>query len=157
MRSARTHLAAFAVDYGRVDSSGELLDAEDTSGWPVNRRRCRASGGAQSTRDPRYDVHRLAGDEGSANQFGVRQPGAPSEQFQAGELHARHRTRFHRPSNRPGLGVAPWLHAGDGQAVHDRLVAAGVPIVTPPFDRPFGRTFTFTDADGYAVTIHDKQ
>jgi len=32
-----------------------------------------------------------------------------------------------------------------------------VPIETAPFDGPFGRTFTFTDPDGDAVTIHDKQ
>jgi predicted enzyme related to lactoylglutathione lyase len=32
-----------------------------------------------------------------------------------------------------------------------------VPILTPPFDGPFGRTFTFADLDGYTVTIHDKQ
>ncbi len=58
---------------------------------------------------------------------------------------------------RPGLGVALWLHATDAQALHDTLEAAGVPIVAPPFDSPFGRTFTFTDPDGYAVTIHDKR
>ena len=58
---------------------------------------------------------------------------------------------------RPGAGVALWLRANDAQALHDRLETAGVPIVTPPFDGPFGRTFTFTDPDGYAVTIHDKQ
>ncbi|MFI7545258.1 VOC family protein [Actinoplanes sp. NPDC049599] len=57
----------------------------------------------------------------------------------------------------PGLGVALWLHSTDAQALHDALAAAGVPIVTPPFDSPFGRTFTFTDPDGYAVTIHDKR
>ena len=57
----------------------------------------------------------------------------------------------------PGLGVALWLHATDAQALHDTLEAAGVPIVAPPFDSPFGRTFTFTDPDGYAVTIHDKR
>lgn len=57
----------------------------------------------------------------------------------------------------PGLGVALWLHSTDAQALHDALAAAGVPVVTPPFDGPFGRTFTFTDPDGYAVTIHDKQ
>jgi predicted enzyme related to lactoylglutathione lyase len=56
----------------------------------------------------------------------------------------------------PGLGVALWLHATDAQELHDRLEAAGVPIVTAPFDSPFGRTFTFSDPDGYAVTIHDK-
>ncbi|WP_199440217.1 VOC family protein [Umezawaea beigongshangensis] len=58
---------------------------------------------------------------------------------------------------RPGPGVALWLHATDAQALHDRLDAAGVPIATPPFDGPFGRTFTFTDLDGYAVTIHDRR
>jgi predicted enzyme related to lactoylglutathione lyase len=57
-------------------------------------------------------------------------------------------------ADRPGLGVALWLHSTDPQGLHDSLDAAGVPIVTPPFDGPFGRTFTFADADGYAVTIH---
>jgi len=56
----------------------------------------------------------------------------------------------------PGVEVALWLHADDAQALHDSL-AADVPIVTAPFDGPFGRTFTFTDPDGYAVTIHDKR
>ena len=58
--------------------------------------------------------------------------------------------------DRPGLGVALWLHSSDAQALHDALAAADVPIVAPPFDSPFGRTFTFTDPDGYAITIHDK-
>lgn len=57
-------------------------------------------------------------------------------------------------SPRPGVGVALWLHADDAQAVHDSLSEAGVPIALPPFDGPFGRTFTFLDPDGYAVTIH---
>jgi len=57
---------------------------------------------------------------------------------------------------RPGLGVALWLHADDAQAVHDDLAAAGVPIVTAPVDGPFGRTFAFSDPDGYVITIHDK-
>jgi predicted enzyme related to lactoylglutathione lyase len=60
-------------------------------------------------------------------------------------------------ADRPAFGVALWLHATDAQALHDRLATAGVPIVTAPVDGPFGRTFTFTDPDGYAVTIHDKQ
>ena len=59
-------------------------------------------------------------------------------------------------SPRPGIGVALWLHADDAQALHDALVEAGVPITGAPFDGPFGRTFTFTDTDGYAVTIHDQ-
>lgn len=55
----------------------------------------------------------------------------------------------------PGIGVALWLHADDAQALHDQL-AEDVPITVAPFDGPFGRTFTFTDPDGYAVTIHDQ-
>jgi predicted enzyme related to lactoylglutathione lyase len=42
------------------------------------------------------------------------------------------------------------------QGIHDGLVAAGVPIVTAPFDGPFGRTFAFADPDGYHVTLHDE-
>jgi len=53
-----------------------------------------------------------------------------------------------------GWGVAIWLKANDPQDLHDALVLAGVRIVVKPFDSPFGRTFTFADADGYAVTIH---
>lgn len=59
-------------------------------------------------------------------------------------------------SPRPGVGIAVWLHADDAQALHDQLAADGVPIVVAPADSPFGRTFTFTDPDGYAVTIHDQ-
>ncbi|MEV5648726.1 VOC family protein [Nocardia sp. NPDC052254] len=57
---------------------------------------------------------------------------------------------------RPGLGVALWLHTDDAQALHDEMAAAGVPIAASPIDGPFGRMFTFTDPDGYAVTVHDK-
>ena len=53
-----------------------------------------------------------------------------------------------------GWGVGLWLKADDPQALHDRLVDAGVRVVTAPFDGPFGRTFVFADPDGYAVTIH---
>lgn len=56
---------------------------------------------------------------------------------------------------RPGLGVGLWLFAPDAQAIHDALAAAGTPITAPPVDGPFGRTFTFTDPDGYQITLHD--
>ena len=59
-----------------------------------------------------------------------------------------------RAVERLGWGVALWLKADDPQALHDRLVEAGVRILTQPFDGPFGRTFVFADPDGYAVTIH---
>jgi catechol 2,3-dioxygenase-like lactoylglutathione lyase family enzyme len=57
---------------------------------------------------------------------------------------------------RPGLGVALWLHATDVQAIHDALAADGHLIVAAPIDGPFGRTFTFADPDGYRVTLHDR-
>jgi catechol 2,3-dioxygenase-like lactoylglutathione lyase family enzyme len=53
-----------------------------------------------------------------------------------------------------GWGVAIWLKADDPQHLHDDMVRAGVPILVQPFEGPFGRTFTFADPDGYAVTIH---
>jgi catechol 2,3-dioxygenase-like lactoylglutathione lyase family enzyme len=56
----------------------------------------------------------------------------------------------------PGIGAAIWLHATDVQAIHDALAADGHPIVTAPFDGPFGRTFTLADPDGYQVTLHDR-
>ncbi len=57
---------------------------------------------------------------------------------------------------RPGIGVALWLHADDAPALHDSLVAADVPILAGLGDSPFGKTFTFADPDGYAITIHDQ-
>lgn len=57
---------------------------------------------------------------------------------------------------RPGTGVALWLKADDAQGLHDELSAAGVPIVAPPVDGPFGRTFSFADPEGYVITIHDR-
>jgi predicted enzyme related to lactoylglutathione lyase len=56
----------------------------------------------------------------------------------------------------PGIGAAVWMHATGVQEIHDGLVAAGVHIVTAPFDGPFGRTFAFADPDGYHVTLHDE-
>ncbi|MFC4856005.1 VOC family protein [Actinophytocola glycyrrhizae] len=59
-------------------------------------------------------------------------------------------------SPHPGLGVALWFHSDDAQYLYERLVATGISIVTAPFDGPFGRTFAFSDLDGYTVTLHDK-
>ncbi len=58
-------------------------------------------------------------------------------------------------SGQPGLGVALWLAADGAAELHDRLAADGVPILTEPFDGPFGLTFVFRDPDGYAVTVHE--
>lgn len=57
---------------------------------------------------------------------------------------------------RPGLGVVLWLASDDAQGLHDQLAGEGVPIAVPPFDGPFGRTFSFADPDGYVVTVHQK-
>jgi predicted enzyme related to lactoylglutathione lyase len=59
-------------------------------------------------------------------------------------------------ASQPGIGVAIWLHAMDVQAIHDALAADGHRIVSAPIDGPFGRTFTFSDPDGYQVTLHDR-
>jgi predicted enzyme related to lactoylglutathione lyase len=56
--------------------------------------------------------------------------------------------------DRLGWGVVLWLKAENADEIHDALAAHGVPIVTPPFDGPFGRTFAFADPDGYTVTLH---
>lgn len=55
-----------------------------------------------------------------------------------------------------GWGVSLWIAATDADAVHDKLVQAGVPIVLAPADGPFGRFFAFRDPDGYTVTIHTE-
>lgn len=57
-------------------------------------------------------------------------------------------------AGQPGLGIAVWFKVDGAQALHDRLAADGVTIVTAPFDGPFGRTFAFADLDGYVITIH---
>ncbi|OWA35372.1 glyoxalase [Saccharibacillus sp. O16] len=56
----------------------------------------------------------------------------------------------------PGLGIALWMYAPDAQEIHDKLNKAGVEIIAPPIDGPFGRTFTFVDPDGYRITLHSK-
>lgn len=58
--------------------------------------------------------------------------------------------------SKAGLGVALWLHAPDTQEIHDKLVDAGITIVSAPVDGPFGRTFSFADPDGYVITLHSN-
>jgi predicted enzyme related to lactoylglutathione lyase len=67
-------------------------------------------------------------------------------------------------ARRPGqAGPSPettsiqlWWRASDAQALYERAVADGVPIVTETFDGPFGRTFVMSDPDGYRITIYEK-
>lgn len=56
--------------------------------------------------------------------------------------------------SQPGLGVAFWLDCDEVDALHARLEAAGVSIVKPPSDGPFGRNFVFVDPDGYRITVN---
>lgn len=57
---------------------------------------------------------------------------------------------------KPGLGISLWLKAADGQAAYEALNAANVPIVKAPYDGPFGRTFVFSDPDGYTITVYER-
>lgn len=59
-------------------------------------------------------------------------------------------------ASHPGEGVALWFHATDVQSIHDALLSDGHRITSDPVDGPFGRTFTFTDPDGYRITLHDR-
>jgi predicted enzyme related to lactoylglutathione lyase len=60
-------------------------------------------------------------------------------------------------SPRLGWGVSLWMAADDAQGLHDRLVKAGVSIIQPPSRGPFGLQFSFSDPDGYAITIHQPK
>jgi predicted enzyme related to lactoylglutathione lyase len=65
---------------------------------------------------------------------------------------------------RPGLPepspetttIQLWWRASNAQALSEQARADGVPIVTEPFDGPFGRTFTMADPDGYRITVYEK-
>ena len=65
---------------------------------------------------------------------------------------------------RPGLPepspetttIQLWWRASDAQALYEQARADGVPILTEPFDGPFGRTFTMADPDGYRITVYEK-
>jgi predicted enzyme related to lactoylglutathione lyase len=49
-----------------------------------------------------------------------------------------------------------WWRASDAQALYEKVIAAGIPIVREPFDGPFGRTFTMADPDGYRITVYQR-
>jgi predicted enzyme related to lactoylglutathione lyase len=65
---------------------------------------------------------------------------------------------------RPGQSVGSagsstiqlWWRASDAQALFETVSADGVPILAPPFDGPFGRTFTMADPDGHRITVYEK-
>jgi predicted enzyme related to lactoylglutathione lyase len=55
-----------------------------------------------------------------------------------------------------GWGMVLWMSCDDPDRLHERLVGAGVKIVAPLQDGPFGRFFTFSDPDGYGITAHAR-
>jgi predicted enzyme related to lactoylglutathione lyase len=56
----------------------------------------------------------------------------------------------------PGWGMTLWIDCDQVNDLHAKLQAAGVTIITPPFDGPFGRTFVFADPDGYRLTVNEN-
>lgn len=54
-----------------------------------------------------------------------------------------------------GLGVSVSLKANDADGLWSRLKDIGSTILVEPFDTPFGKTFVFSDPDGYAIAIHE--
>jgi predicted enzyme related to lactoylglutathione lyase len=59
-------------------------------------------------------------------------------------------------AQQPGLGMTLWIDCDHVNELHARLDSAGVTIITPPYDGPFGRTFVFADPDGYRITANEN-
>jgi predicted enzyme related to lactoylglutathione lyase len=53
-----------------------------------------------------------------------------------------------------GWGMTLWLDCDHVDDLHTKLQAAGITIITPPYDSPFGRAFVFADPDGYRITAN---
>lgn len=55
-----------------------------------------------------------------------------------------------------GIGVGLWFAVtGSIDDLHARFGEAGVTVVRPPFDTPFGRSLAVADPDGYVITLHE--
>lgn len=57
-------------------------------------------------------------------------------------------------AGRAGLGVALWFSTPDAHAMHDKLAEAGIEILGPVADSPFGPVFSFVGPEGYVLTVH---
>ncbi|GAA2596212.1 VOC family protein [Streptomyces tubercidicus] len=57
-------------------------------------------------------------------------------------------------TTRPGLGTVLWFQTSDAHQLHDQLTAAGITILTPIRDSPFGPMFSFEGPEGYTLTAH---
>jgi predicted enzyme related to lactoylglutathione lyase len=56
--------------------------------------------------------------------------------------------------DRRGWGAALWFAVPDVEALYARAAGAGIPILQPLQDSPFGRVFTLADPDDYGLTFH---
>jgi predicted enzyme related to lactoylglutathione lyase len=59
-------------------------------------------------------------------------------------------------AQQPGWGVTLWIDCDHVNELHAKLEAAGVTILKPPYDSPFGRAFVFADPDGYRLTVNEN-
>ncbi|WP_435241716.1 VOC family protein [Streptomyces cucumeris] len=53
-----------------------------------------------------------------------------------------------------GIGVVLWFRTPDAHQLHKQLVAAGIKILAPMTDSPFGPVFSFEGPEGYTLTAH---
>jgi predicted enzyme related to lactoylglutathione lyase len=56
----------------------------------------------------------------------------------------------------PGRGTTLWIDCDQVDNLYAKLEAAGVTILKPPFDSPFGRAVVFADPDGYRITANEN-
>ncbi|MGC8618810.1 MAG: VOC family protein [Thermoplasmata archaeon] len=56
--------------------------------------------------------------------------------------------------NHLGWGIALWMHADNVEALYNSLVKKKVVILQKLESGAFGKQFTFSDIDGYSVTVH---
>lgn len=61
-----------------------------------------------------------------------------------------------RPPSPETTSIQLWWRAGSVQTLYEQAAADGVPVLVPPYDGPFGRTFVMADPDGYRVTVYEK-
>lgn len=54
----------------------------------------------------------------------------------------------------PGAGCSFWFDVEDLDAVYERVAASDATILAEPEPGQFGRQFTVSDPDGYALTFH---
>ena len=88
--------------------------------------------------DPRFDTPQAVVFDTTTIPFALRAAGTPEEVQQAGG------------------GLALWIDCDNVDELAAQLAAAGVAILKPPADGPFGRHCIFADPDGYRITANQN-